>query len=186
MPKITMIEAITMAHAWEMTHDPTVVVLGEDVGVNGGVFRATAGLQEKFGKDRVQDTPLAEGMIAGMSVGMAVAGTEAGRRNPVHGVHLSGHRSDRESRWPHAPPDPRAHELSDGDPHAARRRNSRAGASLGKPRGDAGAHPGPARGVPLVAGACVWAVARVDTRSGPGDLPRARAPLSPGAPGGGR
>lgn len=74
MPKITMIEAIALAHAWEMTNDPSVVVLGEDVGVNGGVFRATAGLQEKFGKDRVQDTPLAEGMIAGMSVGMAAMG----------------------------------------------------------------------------------------------------------------
>jgi pyruvate dehydrogenase E1 component beta subunit len=74
MAKVTMIEAINRAHAWEMAHDPTVVVLGEDVGVNGGVFRATAGLQEKFGKDRVQDTPLAEGMIAGMSLGMASQG----------------------------------------------------------------------------------------------------------------
>jgi pyruvate dehydrogenase E1 component beta subunit len=74
MSKVTMIEAITLAHAWEMAHDPTVVVLGEDVGVNGGVFRATQGLQERFGKDRVQDTPLAEGMIAGMAVGMAVQG----------------------------------------------------------------------------------------------------------------
>jgi len=69
-----MIEAINRAHAWEMTRDPSVVVLGEDVGVNGGVFRATAGLQEQFGKDRVQDTPLAEGMIAGMSIGMATQG----------------------------------------------------------------------------------------------------------------
>jgi len=69
-----MIEAINRAHAWEMAHDATVVVLGEDIGVNGGVFRATAGLQDKFGKDRVQDTPLAEGMIAGMSVGMAAQG----------------------------------------------------------------------------------------------------------------
>ena len=85
MPKITMIEAITMAHAWEMTHDPTVVVLGEDVGVNGGVFRATAGLQEKFGKDRVQDTPLAEGMIGGMSVGMAVEGLK-----PVAEIQFMG------------------------------------------------------------------------------------------------
>jgi 2-oxoisovalerate dehydrogenase E1 component beta subunit len=74
MAKVTMIEAINRAHAWEMAHDPTVVVLGEDVGVNGGVFRATAGLQKKFGKDRVQDTPLAEGMIAGMSLGMASQG----------------------------------------------------------------------------------------------------------------
>ena len=74
MAKVTMIEAINRAHAWEMAHDPAVVVLGEDVGVNGGVFRATAGLQEQFGKDRVQDTPLAEGMIAGMSIGMATQG----------------------------------------------------------------------------------------------------------------
>lgn len=85
MPKITMIEAITMAHAWEMTHDDSVVVLGEDVGVNGGVFRATAGLQEKFGKDRVQDTPLAEGMIGGMSVGMATQGLK-----PVAEIQFMG------------------------------------------------------------------------------------------------
>ena len=74
MAKVTMIEAINRAHAWEMTRDPSVVVLGEDIGVNGGVFRATAGLQEQFGKDRVQDTPLAEGMIAGMAIGMATQG----------------------------------------------------------------------------------------------------------------
>src|ERR1700683_519747 len=74
MAKVTMIEAINRAHAWEMAHDPTVIVLGEDIGINGGVFRATAGLQEKFGKERVQDTPLAEGMIAGMSIGLAAQG----------------------------------------------------------------------------------------------------------------
>jgi pyruvate dehydrogenase E1 component beta subunit len=69
-----MIDAITMAMAWELEHDPTVIVLGEDVGVNGGVFRATAGLQQRFGIDRVQDTPLAEGMIAGVSIGLAAQG----------------------------------------------------------------------------------------------------------------
>lgn len=69
-----MIDALTMAMAWELEHDPRVVVLGEDVGVNGGVFRATAGLQKRFGEDRVQDTPLAEGMIAGISIGMAAMG----------------------------------------------------------------------------------------------------------------
>jgi 2-oxoisovalerate dehydrogenase E1 component beta subunit len=74
MPRITLIEGITMALAWEMEHDDRVVVLGEDVGVNGGVFRATAGLQQRFGADRVMDTPLAEAMIAGMSIGMAAQG----------------------------------------------------------------------------------------------------------------
>jgi 2-oxoisovalerate dehydrogenase E1 component beta subunit len=74
MPRITLIEAVTMALAWEMEHDDRVIVLGEDVGVNGGVFRATAGLQQRFGADRVMDTPLAESMIAGMSVGMAAQG----------------------------------------------------------------------------------------------------------------
>ena len=69
-----MIDALTMAMAWELEHDSRVVVLGEDVGVNGGVFRATAGLQKRFGEDRVQDTPLAEGMIAGISIGMAAQG----------------------------------------------------------------------------------------------------------------
>src|SRR3982074_2328997 len=74
LPKITMVEAIAMAHGWEMQHDDSVVVIGQDVGVNGGVFRAPAGLQPRFGTDRVQDTPLAEAMIAGMSVGMATHG----------------------------------------------------------------------------------------------------------------
>jgi pyruvate dehydrogenase E1 component beta subunit len=74
MPRITLIEAVTMALAWEMEHDDRVTVLGEDVGVNGGVFRATAGLQQRFGTDRVMDTPLAESMIAGMSIGMAAMG----------------------------------------------------------------------------------------------------------------
>jgi pyruvate dehydrogenase E1 component beta subunit len=69
-----MVEAIAMAHAWEMARDDRVVVIGQDVGANGGVFRATAGLQSRFGADRVQDTPLAEATIAGMSVGMATHG----------------------------------------------------------------------------------------------------------------
>ena len=74
MADVSLIDALTMAMAWELEHDPRVVVLGEDVGVNGGVFRATAGLQKRFGAERVQDTPLAEGMIAGISIGMAVQG----------------------------------------------------------------------------------------------------------------
>jgi len=74
MARVTLIEAVTMALAWELEHDERVVILGEDVGVNGGVFRATAGLQQRFGKERVMDTPLAEAMIAGMSIGMAAQG----------------------------------------------------------------------------------------------------------------
>lgn len=74
MAEVTLIDAVTMALAWELEHDPRVVILGEDVGVNGGVFRATAGLQARFGVDRVQDTPLAEGMIAGVSIGLAAQG----------------------------------------------------------------------------------------------------------------
>ncbi len=74
MPQITLIEAVTQALAHEMKADPSVVVLGEDVGVNGGVFRATAGLQEKFGATRVIDTPLCETTIAGITVGLAAQG----------------------------------------------------------------------------------------------------------------
>lgn len=74
MAEITLVEAITQALAYEMQADKNVVVLGEDVATNGGVFRATVGLLEKFGADRVLDTPLAESMIAGMAIGMAAQG----------------------------------------------------------------------------------------------------------------
>ncbi len=74
MAAITLIEAITQALAWELKHDDSVVVLGEDVGINGGVFRATAGLQQTFGSKRVIDTPLDETTIAGLTVGMATQG----------------------------------------------------------------------------------------------------------------
>jgi len=74
MAEITLVEALTQAMAYEMRHDQSVVVLGEDIAKNGGVFRATQGLLDEFGADRVRDTPLAESMIAGVSVGMAIAG----------------------------------------------------------------------------------------------------------------
>ncbi|MBX6396148.1 MAG: alpha-ketoacid dehydrogenase subunit beta [Alicyclobacillaceae bacterium] len=74
MAQMTMIQAITDALRVELERDPTVLVFGEDVGVNGGVFRATAGLQEKFGEHRVFDTPLAESGIGGLAVGLAVQG----------------------------------------------------------------------------------------------------------------
>ncbi len=74
MPEITLVEAVTQALAYELTHDKDVVVFGEDVGKNGGVFRATQGLQERFGERRVFDSPLAESMIAGLAVGMSTQG----------------------------------------------------------------------------------------------------------------
>lgn len=74
MPDITLVEAVTQALAYELAHDDNIVVFGEDVGKNGGVFRATAGLQERFGDHRVFDSPLAESMIAGLAVGMSVQG----------------------------------------------------------------------------------------------------------------
>jgi pyruvate dehydrogenase E1 component beta subunit len=74
MAKITLVDAVNLALNRALADDPDVVLIGEDIGVNGGVFRATAGLQERYGKLRVQDTPLAEGLIAGMSIGMAAQG----------------------------------------------------------------------------------------------------------------
>lgn len=74
MAQVNLVEAVNMALARAMADDENVVVLGEDVGVNGGVFRATVGLQERFGPERVLDTPLAEGLIAGLCVGMAAQG----------------------------------------------------------------------------------------------------------------
>ena len=71
MNAVSMVEAVNRGLDYELGADPSVVVLGEDVGVNGGVFRATAGLQEKFGSTRVLDTPLSETLIVGMSIGMA-------------------------------------------------------------------------------------------------------------------
>ena len=71
---ITLLDAVNLALARAMEDDPNVILLGEDIGTNGGVFRATAGLQDRFGERRVIDTPLAEMMIAGLSVGMATQG----------------------------------------------------------------------------------------------------------------
>jgi 2-oxoisovalerate dehydrogenase E1 component beta subunit len=85
MPQITLVEAINRALASEMARDKDVVVIGQDVAKNGGVFRSTLGLAERFGAERVIDTPLAEGMIAGMAVGMAVEGLK-----PVAEIQFAG------------------------------------------------------------------------------------------------
>ena len=74
MAQMTMIQAITDALRCELKNDENVLVFGEDVGVNGGVFRATEGLQKEFGDNRVFDTPLAESGIGGLAIGLALTG----------------------------------------------------------------------------------------------------------------
>ncbi|MBD3949163.1 alpha-ketoacid dehydrogenase subunit beta [Tuanshanicoccus lijuaniae] len=74
MAQLTMIQAITQAIATELRNDNRTLVFGEDVGKNGGVFRATEGLQDEFGEERVFNTPLAESGIGGLAVGLALTG----------------------------------------------------------------------------------------------------------------
>ncbi len=74
MANLTLVQAINLALIQEMENDDRVIVLGEDVGINGGVFRVTEGLYKRFGADRVVDTPLAESGIIGTSIGLAMAG----------------------------------------------------------------------------------------------------------------
>jgi pyruvate dehydrogenase E1 component beta subunit len=85
MAKLNMVQAINLALHQEMEKDRDVIVLGEDVAVDGGVFRLTEGLLDTFGKDRVLDTPLAESAILGTSIGMAMAGLK-----PVCEMQFSG------------------------------------------------------------------------------------------------
>ena len=85
MPKRTMVQALNLALQQEMAADDRVIVLGEDVGVDGGVFRVTDGLHERYGPQRVLDTPLAESDIVGMSIGMALYGLR-----PVCEMQFSG------------------------------------------------------------------------------------------------
>ena len=74
MAVMSMVEAIRSTLTAEMERDERVILLGQDIGANGGVFRATEGLQERFGSERVVDTPLAEAVIVGSSVGLAASG----------------------------------------------------------------------------------------------------------------
>src|SRR5947209_2368813 len=83
--QMTMIEALNLGLAQELERDKRVVVFGEDIGPNGGVFRVTEGLQKKFGESRVFDTPLAESGIIGTAVGMAIYGLR-----PVAEIQFAG------------------------------------------------------------------------------------------------
>ncbi|AOK49086.1 2-oxoisovalerate dehydrogenase [Burkholderia sp. MSMB617WGS] len=85
MADLNLVEAVNLALAYELAHDPSVVLLGEDIGANGGVFRATVDLQARFGAQRVIDTPLAETAIAGAAIGMAAMGLK-----PVAEIQFTG------------------------------------------------------------------------------------------------
>ncbi len=85
MAKLNMVKALNLALLQEMERDPDVLVIGEDVGVDGGVFRVTEDLHRKFGNNRVMDSPLAEAAIIGTSVGMALYGLK-----PICEVQFSG------------------------------------------------------------------------------------------------
>ena len=74
MVRVNMAEAINLTLHQVMSNDKDIVILGQDVGINGGVFRVTEGLFNKFGSERVIDTPLAESGIFGTSIGLALAG----------------------------------------------------------------------------------------------------------------
>ena len=85
MTGLNMIQSLNRALAGELARDESVMVLGEDVGKEGGVFRVTQGLQERFGEERVVDTPLAESAIVGASVGLAIGGMR-----PVAEIQFEG------------------------------------------------------------------------------------------------
>lgn len=85
MAEISLVQAINLALARAMADDASVIVLGEDVAAEGGVFRATEGLLDRFGPERILDTPLAEGAIAGLSVGLAAQGFR-----PVAEIQFTG------------------------------------------------------------------------------------------------
>jgi 2-oxoisovalerate dehydrogenase E1 component beta subunit len=85
MTELSLVQAVNLALARAMADDPRVIVLGEDVGIDGGVFRATEGLFQRYGENRVLDTPLAEASIAGVAIGLAAQGFR-----PVAEIQFSG------------------------------------------------------------------------------------------------
>ena len=100
MAELTLVEAVNDAFHVELERDPDVMVMGEDVGRAGGVFRATAGLLERFGPDRCVDTPLAEAGILGAAVGLCMAGFRCPAAWPSPGRASRPARFEKTPRWP--------------------------------------------------------------------------------------
>ena len=141
MANLTLVQAINLALIQEMEDDDRVILLGEDIGANGGVFRVTEGLHQRFGRDRVVDTPLAESGIIGTAIGLAMAGLR-----PVPEIQFEGFLGPAfdqlcNARGPHADPARAARSPFRWTvAGAGGRRHPRPGASLGQPRGDLRPH----------------------------------------------
>ena len=127
---LTMAEAINQTLHQEMALDPTTLLLGQDVGVAGGVFRISEGLLDRFGEERVIDTPINESGIVGAAIGMAMAGVRPIAEIQFEGFCVSGVRPDRKPSRPDQVPHPRQHSAAYGAPHAERRRHRCPRASL--------------------------------------------------------
>jgi hypothetical protein len=186
MPQMNMVQAINDALRLEMQRDDRVVILGEDVGKVGGVFRVTQGLYDTFGGDRVIDTPLSEGGIIGAAIGMALYGLR-----PVPEIQFSDfifpafdqivselakYRLPLGRRVP----------LPHGDSHAGGRRHPRRALPLAVPRGVLHPHAGPQGGVPEQPLRRQGPAPVVAARQRPGALLRAQAGVPRGAERGAR
>ena len=93
MSELSMVEAVCLALSRALKDDERVLVLGEDVGRDGGVFRATEGLLERFGDSRIMDAPLSEALFTGLAVGLAAQGFRPVIEFPIYGLYGSGNRS---------------------------------------------------------------------------------------------
>ena len=176
-----MVQAVNDALRVEMRRDARVVVLGEDVGKFGGVFRATDGLHDEFGADRCIDTPLAEAGIIGAAIGMALYGLRPVPEIQFGDFIYPGLRPDRERAGQVPLPLGRRVPGAGGHPHAGRRRHQGRPLPLAVARG--AVHPRPGLKVvcpsnPIDAKGLLLAR---DPRRGPGHLLRAQARLPRGA-----
>ncbi len=174
---LLMVEAINDALHVELERDDAVMVMGEDVGRSGGVFRATAGLRERFGADRCVDTPLAEAGILGTAIGLCMAGWRPVDRDAVRRVLVSVPRPADHARRPLPLAHGRWHGVPARRAHAVRRRSPRAGAARRLARDVLRAHARREGCDSVDARRCEGAARRRDPRSGSRRHLRAEADL---------
>ena len=145
MPTMNLIQAIRSGLEVMLERDPNVCVMGEDVGYFGGVFRATQGLQDRFGSRRVFDTPLAEGGIIAAAIGMGLNGLRPVPEIQFCRLHVPGVRPDHQRARQAALPQRRRMDGAAHDPHSLRRRHSRRNVSQPVARSVLHAHCRPVR-----------------------------------------